>query len=114
MTYYPSLSFLSNLILNFPKLSLKIYVQIPSFFTNLSYLTKLPPFHFLPSFYIRAKTYQIMKKKCAQDIPELTKKSIYFEVKIDLTKNYCHQLVKSLMDKRTLLQNQPIFLFVSL
>ena len=111
-----SFSLLSNWSLNFPKLSLDNYGQIPSFFTNLQDFTILPAFHFLPPFFFISGPKCTRLKKSTRNICSrhtwVDKKCIYFEVKIDLIKNYYYQLVKSLTVKRNLLQNCSIFIFL--
>ena len=83
---------------------------------KLTGLHKTTFFSLSPSFSIYGPKHTRLLKSTRNICSRHTwvdKKCIYFEVKIDLIKNYCYQLVKPLTVKRNLLQNWFIFfLFV--
>lgn len=109
--------------LSFPHLTLnffqtfthKNYFQIPPFLPSLSYFTKLSHFHFLPSFYVYAKIYQIMTKykKSAKGISEFTKKYIFW-CEIRFNKVLLPPTTKVLNGSQNSTSKSAYFLFTSL
>lgn len=81
---------------------------------KLTGLHKTTSFSLSPPFFISGpkctRLWKSTRNTCSRHT-WVDKKCIYFEVKIDLIKNYCYQLVKSLTVKRNLLQNWSIFYF---
>ena len=106
--------------------SFQLELKFPQTFTgqlwsNSILLHKLTGLHNTTSFSLSPPLFLISGPKCTR-LKKSTrnicsrhtwvdKKCIYFEVKIDLIKNYYYQLVKSLTVKRNLLQNCSIFYF---